>query len=221
VISIVYGAIMAIGTKDIMRLIAFTSISHFGFIVLGIFAFTSQSMVGSTIYMLNHGLSTAALFLVTGFLISRRGSRRVADYGGVQKVAPLLAGLMLFAGLSMMALPGLSTFVSEFMVVAGTFTRHPVYGSIAVFGIVLAALYVLLMYQRTATGPLKPEVEATVTADLDGRERVALAPLVLLIIVLGFFPRPLTAIIGPAVTDVMTHVGVTDPQPLTSAEGDR
>ena len=99
-ISILYGAILAIGSRDIMRFIAYTSISHFGFIVLGIFAFTSQSLIGSTLYMLNHGLSTAALFVVAGYLIKRRGSRDINAYGGVQKVAPVLAGLLLFAGLS-------------------------------------------------------------------------------------------------------------------------
>jgi NADH-quinone oxidoreductase subunit M len=220
-LSIVYGAVMAIGSKDLHRLIGWTSISHFGFIVLGIFAFTSQSMVGSTLYMLNHGLSTAALFLVVGFMIARRGSRRISDFGGISKVAPLLAGLMLFAGLSSMALPGLSSFVSEFMVVAGTFSRHPVYGSVAVFGIVLAALYILIMYQRTATGPVPPGVEQSVTTDLNRRERLALAPLVVLILVLGIFPRPFTAVIEPAVTAAMQHVGVTDPEPLVSAEGGR
>ena len=118
---ILYGAILAIGSRDLMRFIAYTSISHFGFIVLGIFAFTSQSMVGSTLYMLNHGLSTAALFLVAG--LSDQASRlaRHHAYGGVQKVAPVLAGLLLFAGLSTLSLPGLSSFVSEFMVLAGTF----------------------------------------------------------------------------------------------------
>ena len=154
VISILYGAILAIGSRDLMRLIAYTSISHFGFIVLGIFALTSQSLVGSTLYMLNHGLSTAALFLVAGYLIKRRGSRDVADFGGVQKVAPVLAGLLLFAGLSTLSLPGLSSFVSEFMVLAGTFSRYPAAAVVSTLAIVLAALYILIMYQRTMTGPV-------------------------------------------------------------------
>ena len=119
-ISVLYGALVAIGQTDIKRLIAYTSISHFGFIVMGIFALTSQGLTGSTLYMFNHGLSTAALFLVAGYLISRRGSARIADYGGVEKVAPVLAGTFLFAGLSSLALPGLSPFISEFMVLAGT-----------------------------------------------------------------------------------------------------
>ncbi len=220
-VSILYGAVLAIGSKDIMRFIAYTSISHFGFIVLGIFAFTSQSLTGSTLYMLNHGLSTAALFVVAGYLVKRRGSRNIADYGGVQKVAPVLAGLMLFAGLSTLSLPGLSSFVSEFMVLAGTFSRHPAYAAVATLAIVLAALYILIMYQRTMTGPLRPEVEATVTTDLSGRERWAMAPLVLLIIFLGVFPKPMLDVIEPAVQATMQRVGVTDPQPRVSAEGGR
>ena len=127
-----------------MRFIAYTSISHFGFIVLGIFAFTSQSMVGSTLYMLNHGLSTAALFVAAGYLIKRRGSRSIDDLRRGEKVAPVLAGLLLFAGLSTLSLPGLSSFVSEFMVLAGTFTRHPAYAVVSTLAIVLAALYILI-----------------------------------------------------------------------------
>ena len=218
VISILYGALMAIGSKDLMRLIAFTSISHFGVMVLGIFAFTTQGLVGSTLYMVNHGLSTAALFLVVGYLVKRRGSQQVADFGGVQKVAPVLAGLLLFAGLSSLSLPGTAPFVSEFMVLAGTFTRYPVYAAIAVVATVLAALYILLMYQRTMTGPVTEVVREKVTTDLSGRERIALAPVVLLILVLGFFPKPLLDVIEPAVTTTLSHVGVSDPEP-TVAEG--
>jgi NADH-quinone oxidoreductase subunit M len=219
-ISILYGAILAIGSRDIMRFIAYTSISHFGFIVLGIFAFTSQSLTGSTLYMLNHGMSTAALFVMAGYLIKRRGSRDINAYGGVDQVAPVLAGLLLFAGLSTLSLPGLSSFVSEFMVLAGTFGRHPAYAVISTLAIVLAALYILIMYQRTMTGPIAPEVRERVT-EIDGRERLAMAPLVLLILVLGFFPKPMLSIIEPATQATMQHVGVTDPQPRVSAEGGR
>jgi NADH-quinone oxidoreductase subunit M len=220
-LSIIYGAIAAIGSRDIMRFVAYTSISHFGFIVLGIFAFTSQSLVGSTLYMLNHGLSTAALFIAAGYLIKRRGSRDINAFGGVQKVAPVLAGLLLFAGLSTLSLPGLSSFVSEFMVLAGTFSRHPVYAVVSTLAIVLAALYILIMYQRTMTGPVTPEVEETVTSDLSGRERLAMAPLVLLIVALGVFPKPMLAAIEPTIATTMQHVGVTDPEPRVAAEGGR
>ncbi len=211
VISVLYGALAAIGQRSIPRLIAFTSVSHFGFIVMGIFVLNSTGQVGSTLYMFNHGLSTAALFLVTGYLIARRGSQQIADFGGVQGVAPVLAGLFLVAGLSSLSLPGLSPFISEFMVLVGTFTHNWWYAAFAVLGIVLAALYILLMYQRTMTGPVVPAVASF--RDLTGREVGALAPLVLLIVLLGFFPKPLTDIINPAVDATLEQVGVSDPQP--------
>jgi NADH-quinone oxidoreductase subunit M len=220
VISILYGAILAIGSRDIMRFIAYTSISHFGFIVLGIFAFTSQSLTGSTLYMLNHGMATAALFVMAGYLIKRRGSRDMNAYRGVDQVAPVLAGLLLFAGLNTLSLPGLGSFVSEFMVLAGTFGRHPAYAVVSTLAIVLAALYILIMYQRTMTGPASEEVKEKVT-ELNGRERLAMAPLVLLILLLGVFPKPMLSIIEPATQATMQHVGVTDPEPRVSAEGGR
>jgi NADH-quinone oxidoreductase subunit M len=219
-ISILYGAILAIGSRDIMRFIAYTSISHFGFIVLGIFAFTSQSLTGSTLYMLNHGMSTAALFVMAGYLIKRRGSRDIYAYAGVDRVAPVMAGLLLFAGLSTLSLPGLSSFVSEFMVLAGTFSRYPAYAVISTLAIVLAALYILIMYQRTMTGPASDEVQEKVT-EINGRERLAMAPLVLLILLLGIYPKPMLSIIEPSTQATMQHVGVTDPQPRVSAEGGR
>jgi NADH-quinone oxidoreductase subunit M len=219
-ISILYGAILAIGSRDIMRFIAYTSISHFGFIVLGIFAFTSQSLTGSSLYMLNHGLATAALFVMAGYLIKRRGSRDMNAYRGVDQVAPVLAGLLLFAGLNTLSLPGLGSFVSEFMVLAGTFGRHPAYAVVSTLAIVLAALYILIMYQRTMTGPASEEVKEKIT-ELNGRERLAMAPLVLLILLLGVFPKPMLSIIEPSTQATMQHVGVTDPEPRVSAEGGR
>jgi NADH-quinone oxidoreductase subunit M len=210
-ISVLYGALVAIGQTDIKRLIAYTSISHFGFIVMGIFALTSQGLTGSTLYMFNHGLSTAALFLIAGYLISRRGSARIADYGGVEKVAPVLAGTFLFAGLSSIALPGLSPFISEFMVLAGTFSRHKVIAVIGVLGIVLAALYILIMYQRLMTGPVRDGIDKI--KDLNFREVFAIAPLVLLIVGFGLYPKPVVDIIKPAVESTMQRVGVTDPAP--------
>lgn len=216
VISVLYGALLAIGQNDIRRLIAYTSVSHFGFIVLGIFALTSQSQAGASLYMFNHGLSTAALFLVTGFLISRRGSKMISDYGGVESVAPVLAGIFLVAGLSSLSLPGLSPFVSEFLVLAGTFTTDVVAAVFATLGIVLAALYILLMYQRTMTGPKRPSTEGI--TDLGAREVVALAPLLALIVVLGFFPKPVLDVLNPTVDSLLEHVGVTDPEPTIATE---
>jgi NADH-quinone oxidoreductase subunit M len=172
--------------------------------------------------MLNHGLSTAVWFFAAGFMMKRRGSRDISDFRGVVKLTPLLGGLLLFAVLSALALPGLSTFISEFMVLAGTFSRHPIYAVVATMGIVLAALYALIMYQRTATGVPTPAVAERFTRDLSGKERLALIPLVVVILVLGFFPKPMLQIINPTVTDTLTqHVGITDPQAHVSSEGGR
>ena len=220
VVGIIYGALLAIGQSDIKRLIAYTSVSHFGFIALGIFVMTSRGQSGSALYMVNHGFSTAALFLIAGFLISRRGSRMIEDFGGVQKVAPLLAGTFLVAGLSSLALPGLSSFVSEFLVLVGTFERYRWIGVVATLGIVLAALYILLMYQRTMTGPT-PEAVSDRVSDLGGREVLAIAPILLIIVVLGFYPQPVLDVINPAIGRVMHAVNATDPAPQVApvAEG--
>ncbi|MGS2588506.1 NADH-quinone oxidoreductase subunit M [Streptomyces hebeiensis] len=214
-ISIVYGALLAVGQRDMKRLIAYASISHFGFIIMGIFAMTSQGQSGATLYMINHGISTAALMLVAGFLISRRGSRLIADYGGVQKVAPVLAGTFLIGGLATLSLPGLSPFVSEFLVLVGTFSRYPVIGIIATLGIVLAALYVLVLYQRTMTGPVKAEIRTM--PDLRVRELVVVAPLIALLLFLGVYPKPLTQIVDPAVEHTLSDVQKTDPKPEVEA----
>lgn len=215
-ISVIYGAMAAIGQRNLMRLVAFTSVSHFGFIVMGIFAMTTAGLSGSIFYMFNHGLSTAALFLVVGYLIKRRGSADVAAFGGVEKVAPVMAGFLLVSGLSALGLPGMSSFVSEFMVLAGTFASHPWIGAIAAIGLVLAALYVTNMYQRTMTGPVTEQVAATVRTDLNGRERLAIIPLFALILVLGFFPQPALEVTEPVADRTMSVVeayGVAEPAP--------
>ncbi|MEU3460924.1 NADH-quinone oxidoreductase subunit M [Streptomyces sp. NPDC006733] len=215
VISIIYGALLAVGQRDIKRLIAYASISHFGFIIMGIFAMTTQGQSGAALYMVNHGISTAALLLVAGFLISRRGSRLIADFGGVQKVAPVLAGTFLIGGLATLSLPGLAPFVSEFLVLVGTFSRYPALGIIATVGIVLAALYVLVLYQRTMTGPVKAGVEGM--ADLKVREIAVVAPLIALLLFLGVYPKPLTDIVNPAVGQTLSDVHKTDPKPALEA----
>jgi NADH-quinone oxidoreductase subunit M len=217
VISILYGALLAIGQTDIMRLIAYTSVSHFGFIVLGIFALTTTGGAGSTLYMLNHGFSTAALFLIGAMLVARRGSKRIPDFGGWQRVTPGLAGVFLVAGLSGLALPGLSSFISEIMVLVGTFQRYPVPAVIATAGIVLAALYILLMYKRMMTGP-KPELDVPVR-DITLREKLVVGPLIAAFLVLGFYPKPALDMLNPAVSKTLHFVGVTDPAPTSAADG--
>ncbi|WP_032377110.1 NADH-quinone oxidoreductase subunit M [Rhodococcoides fascians] len=197
VIGIVYGAILAIGQTDMMRLIAYTSISHFGFIILGIFAMTGQSQAGATLYMVNHGISTAALFLIAGFLVSRRGSRAIADYGGVQKVAPVLAGTFLISGLATLSLPGLAPFISEFLVLIGTFGRYGVAAIVATGALVLSAIYILWLYQRVMTGPVREGSEKI--SDLVPREALVVVPLLALLIVFGVYPKPALDVITPAV----------------------
>jgi NADH-quinone oxidoreductase subunit M len=211
VIGILYAAFLAIGQRDMKRLIAYTSVAHFGFIGLGIFAFTTQGGTGAVLYMVNHGFSTGALFIVVGLLIARGKSRNVDDYGGAAKVTPVLAGLFLLTGLSALALPGMSTFISEFLVLVGTFTRHKGLAVLATTGIVLAAIYVLYLYKRTFQGPVTERV--TRFRDVNAREVLAVAPLLALIVFLGVYPRPVLDVINPAVHATLHDVQQTDPTP--------
>ncbi len=215
VIGIIYGALLAIGQTDMMRLIAYMSLSHFGFIALGIFAFTTVGGSGSTLYMINHGFSTAGLLLIIAALMSRRGSKLIGDYGGVQKVAPLLGGFFLLMALSSLAMPGMSTFVSEILVLIGTYQRYPAAAVVATLAIVLAALYALIWFQRVATGPETDRVKSF--KDLRGREMLAVVPVTVLILVLGFYPKPVLEVINPAVSTTLEQVGVSDPAPTVVA----
>jgi NADH-quinone oxidoreductase subunit M len=216
VISILYGAFLAIGQKDIKGLIAFTSISHFGFITMGIFAMTTQGNSGATLYMLNHGFSTAALFLTAGWMMSRRGSSTIAEFGGLQRVTPILAWSFFIAGMSSLALPGLSSFVSEFLVLVGTYTRYPIAAIIATLGIILAALYILIPVQKALHGPTTPGNENL--PDLNKREIVAIAPVIAAIIALGFYPKPALDIINPAAAATIEKAGFSDPAPLVGGD---
>jgi len=208
-ISIIYGAFMAIGQRDIKGLIAFTSISHFGFITMGIFAMTTQGMSGATLYMVNHGFSTAALFLIAGWMMMRRGSSTILDFGGLQRVTPVMAWTFFIAGMSGLALPGLSSFVSEFLVLVGTYTRYPVAAVIGTLGIVLAALYVLIPIQKTLHGPTTTGNEKL--NDLSLREKIAIAPVILVIVVMGFYPKPVLDLINPTAEKVVVNAGFSDP----------
>ncbi|GAA4200813.1 NADH-quinone oxidoreductase subunit M [Actinocatenispora rupis] len=220
VIGIIYGALLAVGQNDLKRLVAYTSIAHFGFIGIGIFAFTSQAGTGAVLYMLNHGLSTGALFLIVGMLVQRRGSANVRDFGGAAKLVPVLAGCFFIAGLSSLALPGTSPFVSEFLVLLGTFTTHKALAIVATSGVILAAGYILWMYQRSMQGTLNPELAKSdgFKQDLTGREKWVVAPLILLILVLGVYPKPVINVISPAVTATMHDIGKSDPVPSAVGE---
>ena len=216
VISILYGALLAIGQQDMFRLVAYTSVSHFGFIVLGIFAFTTTSVAGSSFYMVNHGLSTGALFLLVGFLAARRGSARIDAFGGLAKVVPVLAGMFLVVGLSALALPGLSPFISEILVLIGSFAAQPAAVVVAATGVVLAAIYILWTYQRVFTGPVRPGLETM--ADAEARERWAVGPLIAVMLVLGFVPGPALDLVRPPAQVTIDHVGVVD-MPVAASEG--
>ncbi|WP_433530924.1 NADH-quinone oxidoreductase subunit M [Micromonospora sp. CA-263727] len=215
VIGIIYAALLAVGQNDLKRLVSYTSIAHFGFIGVGIFAFTTQAGTGAVLYMVNHGLATGLLFLVVGMLIARRGSALVSDFGGAGKLVPVLAGVLFFAGLASLALPGTAPFVSEFLVLIGTFTVNKPVAVIATLGIILAAAYVLWMVQRTTQGTLNPaltEIDG-MKRDLNLREKAVVAPLIALIVLLGFYPKPVTDVINPAIQATMQDVGRTDPAP--------
>lgn len=209
-ISIVYGAFVAIGQDDILRLIGLTSLSHFGFIVLGIFVFTAQGASGAILYMVNHGIATAALFLIAGFVIRRRGTTLISQMGGLEKKMPVLAGLFLVAGLATVGLPGLSQFVSEILVLIAAFDYRWYVGAIAVTGIVLSAVYMLWAYQRMMTGPDVPEGD---TRDVSRRELVVLAPLMAGLVVFGFYPAPLLDVSNPTVYTLLDGTGVSDDGP--------
>ena len=203
-ISIVYGAILAIGTDDLLRLIGLTSLSHFGLITLGIFVWSTTGTSGAMLYMVNHGVATAALFLVAGFLLRRRGTVRISELAGLEKTAPVMAGLFLVAGLATLGLPGLSQFVSEIMVIISGFAYHWWVGAVAVTAIVLAALYILGPYQRIFTGA-RPEQDPT--PDLDRREIGVLAPLLVALLVFGFVPGPLLDLANPVSQSLVTAHG--------------
>ena len=212
-ISIFYGAFLAIaqgtssGDGNIKALISYTSISHFGFITLGIFAFTQQSYSGATLYMINHGFSTAALFLIAGWMISRRKSEQISDFGGLQRVTPIMAWTFFIAGMSSLALPGLSSFVSEFLVLIGTFERYPIPAIIGTIGIILAALYILIPVQRALHGPTTPGNENL--TDLTLREKISIAPVIAIIIFFGFYPQPLLDVINPAANATLSALEIT------------
>jgi NADH-quinone oxidoreductase subunit M len=227
VAGVLYGSILAAGQSDMKRFVAYVSLAHFGFIALGVFAFTAQGQVGAVSYMVNHSISTGMLLLVIGMVIARGRSVRVEDYGGMAKVTPLLAGVLFLAGLTTLSLPGTNSFVSEFLVLIGAYQTEPVYTILATVGMVLAALYVLWLYQRVMHGPIRgnaligvmpgpgaaadPSLGAKkAIRDLTGRERWVLAPMVVLILLLGFYPKPLLDIVNPSVGATLQAVTVQE-----------
>jgi NADH-quinone oxidoreductase subunit M len=190
VIGIIYGAVVAIVQPDLKKLVAYSSVSHLGFIVLGTFALTSAGLQGAVIQNINHGLTTGALFLLVGMIYDRRHTKKIADFGGLAKVMPIYAGVFLFTAFASIGLPGLNGFVGEFLVLIGAYPSLPVAAIVSAFGVVLAAVYLLWAYERVFTGEPDKE-ENRVLRDLGGREIGIMIPLVVLIVVLGLYPKVL------------------------------
>ncbi|HTJ77199.1 MAG TPA: NADH-quinone oxidoreductase subunit M [Acidimicrobiales bacterium] len=204
VIGIVYGAIVATMQRDLKRLVAYSSVAHLGFIVLGIFGLSQQGLEGGVLQMVNHGLSTGALFFLVGMIYERRHTRQIAELGGLQRVAPLFAGVFMLVMLSSIGLPGLNGFVGEFLVLIGTFVTRRWWAVVATTGVILAAVYLLWAYQRVFHG--RPEGANADFPEMSWRERMLMAPLVALIVLLGVYPRPVLERISPSVRDLVAHV---------------
>jgi NADH-quinone oxidoreductase subunit M len=205
VIGIVYGAAVAIVQPDLKRLVAYSSVSHLGFIVLGTFALTSGGLQGAVIQNVNHGLTTGALFLLVGMIYERRHTKQISEFGGLQKVMPIYAGFFLFMIFASIGLPGLNGFVGEFLVLIGSYTTLPVLSIIAASGVILAAIYLLWAYERVFTG-LPEKEENKILTDLSFREISLLAPLAALVLLLGLYPSILLDKIAPSTESVLDHI---------------
>ncbi len=204
VVGIVYGAVNALIQTDVKRLVAYSSVSHLGFVVLGVFAFTRQGVTGGVVQMVNHGLATGALFLLVGMVYERTHTRDLGSMGGLASVMPWLMGAFLFTAFASAGLPGLNGFVGEFLVIVGTFAVSSWFGALAATAVVLAAIYLLWSYERMAFGPVREEHR--LLPDVSLREVVVLAPVLSLLLVFGVAPSLLTDRIDPSTKAVIAHV---------------
>ncbi|HMG41251.1 MAG TPA: NADH-quinone oxidoreductase subunit M [Acidimicrobiales bacterium] len=219
VIGIVYGAVVATMQKDLKRLVAYSSVAHLGFIVLGTFAITTQGLQGGILQNVNHGLSTGALFLLVGMISDRRHTREISALKGIQKVAPIFAAVFTLVMMSSIGLPGLNGFVGEFLVLVGSFLTRRWWAIVAATGVILAAVYLLWAYQRVFHG--EPDEENKGFAELSWREGMVLAPLLGLIVFLGVYPKPVLERMEPAVDRLINHVEDNSDyeQPPIAADG--
>jgi len=206
VIGIIYGALVSFAQKDLKRLVAYSSISHLGFVMLGLFALNAQGISGAILQMVNHGLSTGALFLIVGMLYERRHTRELEAFGGLWKVVPVLGTIMLVVTLSSVGLPGLNGFVGEFTILLGAFNSDilgsPWFGGVAALGVILAAVYLFQMFEKAFLGPVRHE-ENRQMKDVNWREIAVLAPLLILIFWIGLYPKPFFSLINPAVENLV------------------
>jgi NADH-quinone oxidoreductase subunit M len=205
VIGILYGALVAMVQPDLKKLVAYSSVSHLGFVMLGIFAFTAQGLAGGLIQMINHGLSTGALFLLVGCVYERRHTRLIADFGGLWAVMPVYAALFLVVSLSSIGLPGLNGFVGEFLILSGAFPVRPWFTAFATLGIILGAVYMLWMFQRVAFGTVTHEANRRLR-DLTPLEYAVLVPVVAGIVWIGIYPDPILRRMDASVRKVVMQV---------------
>jgi NADH-quinone oxidoreductase subunit M len=220
VIGITYGALVATMQKDLKRLVAYSSVAHLGFIVLGTFALTTQGLSGGVLQMVNHGLSTGALFLLVGMVYERRHTRQIAELKGLQRSMPVLAAVFTVVMLSSIGLPGLNGFVGEFLILVGTFVSRRWWAVVGATGVILAAIYLLWAYQRVFHG--RPDEANANLPDMTWRERAVMAPVLALIVLLGVFPQPVLDRINPSVERLLEHVErqADHRQPAVAAEGE-
>ena len=212
VIGILYGAIVACAQRDLKRLLAYSSLAQIGFIVLGTFALNSQGLTGSVLQMVNHGLIIATLFIVVGWIYERRGTWQVSSLKGLQLSAPVMAGVFTVAMLASIGVPGLNGFVGEFLILIGTFVAHRWWAVVAAMGVIAAAIYLLWAYQQVFHG--EPTATDAKTKDLGWSERLIIAPLIILIVFLGIFPKPVLDRITPSVDRLIIHVDSVTHTPL-------
>jgi NADH-quinone oxidoreductase subunit M len=209
VIGIIYGALVAMVQKDMKKLVAYSSVSHLGFVVLGIFGLTVESMQGAIIQMVNHGLSTGALFLLVGYIYERTHTREIAEYGGIAKIVPLYATILLIVSLSSIGVPGLNGFVGEFLILVGSFKSpllgSPYYTIIAATGVIFAAVYLLWMYQRVCLETVKNE-KMNLLTDLNTREMITLVPFLLFIVWIGIYPSTFLRLSEAFSSNIVTTV---------------
>jgi NADH-quinone oxidoreductase subunit M len=204
VIGIVYGAIAATMQTDLKRLVAYSSVAHLGFIVLGIFAITSQSLTGSVMQMVNHGISTGALFLLVGMIYERRHTRQIAELRGIQSVAPIFSAAFMIVMLSSIGVPGLNGFAGEFLILIGSFQSARWWTIVAATGVILAALYLLWAYQRVFHG--EPDEANSTFAEMTLREGALMMVFIGLIGFTGLYPKPMLERIEPSVDKLVEHV---------------
>jgi NADH-quinone oxidoreductase subunit M len=209
VIGILYGAMVALVQPNIKKLVAYSSVSHLGFVMLGLFAFNTVGVQGSVIQMINHGLSTGALFFICGMLYERRHTYEIESFGGLSGVMPVFATIFMIVTLSSIGLPGLNGFVGEFLILVGMFQTHPYMAGLSTVGVILAAYYMLRMFGRVMFGPIDDESNRGLP-DLDRRELAVLIPIVIVIVWIGVYPKPFLDRTAPSVERFVEHVAATD-----------